>query len=831
MASYEQAPNPQAFSFQPYELPYQQIMQTVAAKTQYWLQGANQLKSAYQQAAGLDLSLGQNQQALHSFTEQANSQVTQAAKSDLSQSDNVQSAMNIFKPLYDGTSELSQQIMGDHAVTTMAKQIQSQYQEAKTRNNGKEYSADNEKDSLQSYQQFVQNQDPNKWKEAYQGLKQYQPYYDYHKELSDNAKGCHASSNTTAGVNGMYIVSDTQSGVDGARMYGCLGSNLSSQAENQIALEGRVRYGQNYRALGDDYLNSSLQERTSLATQRAQLAAKFADPKVDATTKQGLAAQIKAYDGQIDNIDKGTAAIQSGDLSYIKNNYDQIAASSYRSQKLGSMATALSYMNDAKKITADPVKMMIARINADEGMLGQKERFDERMEDKRIQAAKDLYDYKQNKEQGAIVPVTPTINPDEAPIVTRQSHEADKAATQQGLQGIDQQMYQYMSTQGGFKGLVSGNPNGSPTDKTTWEAFKQGVLSNPSIMQSYPYLAQLKDQNNKLQFKQRALLSVDQAVETDPKAVAAKNQIGGVLAGITTPATVDLSSADPNTGLTVAHGKLLLSPQEQSDLVQGKSVRGMTVGKPMIINTRDPISGGYGSHKPVNTLMIGGKAYSIDNTPLDDLLQKRDAAMKGYNDVVNGLYQQRIASDPTWGNLTAYKGPEVTQAKGTIRAALNGIATIPEDKDIQLMTTSWDGKIRFSIPADSKGNFPSQSDLTANAGGLTSGGNIVAVPGQKGVYEISGIPQFDRSSDLTTTQHINTLARNLQQTALNEGKSFERTPIAHDFHGFDVTAIPAPGGGGVVFELTDKDDPSKNALANSPSELTAKMQFIEQHSN
>lgn len=828
MASYEQPVDKQSYSFQPYQLPYNQIAQTVQAKTQYWLQGANQLKQTQEQAAGLDLSLDQNRQQLRSFTDQTNKQINEAAKSDLSIGDNVQSAMHMYDPLYNGETQMSQQIMGDHAVTTRAKQIQAQFEQSKTKNNGKEYSPVNEQYALKSYQDFVKNGDPTKWRDAYDGIKGYTPYYDYHKEINDNLKNCRPSSMTTTGVNGMYIQSQTVSGLTSSQVSGCVGSNLSPQAENQMAIEGSVKYGNNYQALADDYLPIANGNRTYLATQRATLAAKILDPALNPQQKQGIKNQLDSFDSQIGNIDDSIKRYHEGDLSFFKNNYDTLSAAAYRGQKLQSIGDAFAYSDQNNKISADPVQMMYARFKEDQGLLGQRERFEQGLnasnhtwEDQKQQKLFQHEEYmetlKKNNAQGTITPVTPTVNPDNSPQVTRQSFEQEKQKTQISIDDNEKLLYQHLSTSPYTKDILSGNPTSNPQ---VYAASRAAILGSPYILQQDPWLKQWKQNSDRLNLQQNAQKSVDESVQSDPAAVAARNSIATVVSNIKDPINTIITGADDHSHLPIR-----LSPSDvQSLIVKGSTANGIT------LTTRKEYFGGAGgaaAPTDVDILRINGKDYDVPEQ-LRQILVQKTKGMGNYDDVLNNLYRKRIVSNPTWGDLSSYNGLDANQVRNTLRSGLQGLVSIPEDKDVKLVSTSYDGRIRFTIPANNKGHFPDAGDLSKAAGNMGLS-DIREVPGTPGMYEATGFKQFNRTPDLEFAQGIRTMAESLQQTAANNGNKLSRTPLFTDYHGFGLAAIPGPNGG-VIYELSDKDDPSKMVYINDINELTSKMQQIAQFS-
>lgn len=812
MASYEQAPDTQSYTnLRPYEMPYNQIMQTVQAKTNYWLQGANQLKSAYQQSAGLDLSLDQNRNALRDFSSQANDQINKAAKSDLSIADNVNDAMHIFDPLYDGKSELSQNIMGDHAVTTRAKLIQSQFQEAKTKNNGKEYSPINEQDALQSYQDFIKNGDPKGWKEAYQGIRGYTPYYDYHKEFADAAKGCHGNSTSSVGVNGMYITSETTSGVDANKMAGCLGSNLSPNAENQLAIEARVRYGRNYNALADDYKPIALQNRDIILSQKARLAAALIDPKTSPDMKATIQQQIKGYDDQVSNIETGLGAIDKGDLSYIKNNYDQLSSAVYRGQKISSMANAFSYVDNQKSIKADPVQMMYARFKEDQNLLTQKEGFDMARLKEEYKLKAELQRDKLNKGIGEITPFTPTTDPDAAPKKTAADFQAEKAATAVQMRDSELSLYQHLKNSPVTKDVVVGEPGTS-----VFASSKDAILGNPDVIAQDPWLAAWKDKNDRLNVQKNIQLSTEQAINTSKPVTDAKNAVAKFVAGVNQDQLVPLRETATGSQVTTH-----FTAKDIQNLLLGQPTSSGAVMSKVMSFPQAQYAAIPGSYQDV--IKIGGKNYDLPPF-MQSLLVQRDQHLKGYQDIIDNAYNQHYVNNPQFGNLTAYNGEDKKQVQSTLSANLSGLMSIPEDKDLKVVSTAWDGRVQFTIPATNKGKFPDQSDLTVAARkmGLQ---NIVAVPGVPGMYEASGVQQFNRSGDVLFAHQLQQYAENLQTIAKQSGTAFPRTPMLQDYHGINITAMEDPNGQ-LIYELQDKANPSQIGYATSPTDLLSKLQQL-----
>lgn len=823
MASYEQAPNPQSYQFRPYDMPYNQIMQTVQAKTQYWLQGANQLKSAYQQAAGLDLSLDSNRSSLRDFTTQANTQINQAAKSDLSISDNVNDAMKIFEPLYDGTSELSQNILGDHALTTRAKQIQQQFEEAKTKNNGKEYSSVNEQYALSAYHDFVRNGDPKGWKDAYQNLKGYNPYYDYHKEISDNLKNCKPSTLSQTGINGMYITQSSTTALTSGQIAGCVGSSLSPQAEQQLQIEGNVRYGKNYQALADDYMPVALQNRQTLAAQRATLAGQLAGGKLTPEMTKSVMDQISSYDGQLQNIDDSLDRYHKGDLSFFKNNYDTLATATYRGQKLQAIGNAFQYQTQKDELKADPVQMMIANQNHQDKMLNQREQFDaskltqEYQMKAQLEAAKKGMKLKINPDGTYTFvndgptpsPIYPAITGDQTKTgITEFNNDLNNTTKAQA--DNKEWLYNYLKSNPKYADHVPAK--GTPA----FDAYEESIFKNMDPNTVDLPMRQYLDKKNQLEWKKANLVSVKNAIESSPQAASARNGIKGVVDGVVGDEVVALHP--PGGHIVASH----VSKEAMKQMLTNGTYAGGTV-------TRESQMPEYGESGVVPEdeyvlHMPDGTQATLDpHSHAVTLLKQRDTRVKNYQSTIDNMYGQNYVSQNVREDLTPEnddnKSPNPVRRR--IADALSPIIghgdnSVNAIKDVELQNTDWTGNVRFSIKPDNKGALPDDKKVIQQ---LAAAGwsNVHQVPNTTGIYEISGVNEYNRSADVNTIHDVQQTAERLIQIHRSGGDKSPRIQLPQ-YKGVNLAAVTGPGGE-LYFELSDPKHPGVVQHATSSADL------------
>lgn len=835
MADYLQAPDKQSYQFRPFELPYDQIMRTVQAKTSYWIQGANQIKSAYQAAAGMDVSLDSNRQALQGFVQQANQQITQAAKSDLSQGDNVTTALHIFDPLYSGQTDESQNILGDHAITTRAKAIQQKFQESKTKNGGKEYSSANEQYALQSYYNFVRGQDPKGWKESYNNLKDYIPYYDYKPEIDSAIKGCKPSSVSQTGVNGMYLTTNTASGVSASQLGGCISSTLSDKAMSQIQREGFVRFGNNTKALADAYLPIATQNRLSLAEQRATLAGQLAgNSKLDPAAKQAIQQQLDAYDGQLRNIDNSLNAYHKGDLSYFKNNYEQLAGATYMGEKVSAIANAFQYSVRSNSIKADPVQMMLSGQHFQQGMLSQREKFEVGQMDHEYALKHQLELDKIAAKQGhALInpnrTFTPSVDGSAESTKTAADFHNDMAANQNSLAENDTLLYNYLKNSPHYGELMEGMSDPSKPG-SPFHSFVQGLFKGKNKSDLDLPLQQYYDRSQSLHWDNALLKSVQHAVEGSPQALANKNRIQNVVNAVDRGEQVTAQAQD---GSQV---QLNLSPSDIKDLLLGRNVNGAALSRTTIQNSTpygSSLTFGAGTQTSTNytSLKINGKDYILPQSYLDKMANSRDKEVNDYNSTLDSLYGQHYVNQYKYVDLSGTNADNKNPlpVRSSLAAALApvigfGANTQEAVKDIAIQGVNGKGVLRFTLHPEKKG---AEEDSKVILQQLASSGftNATKVPNTTSEWEVY-VPDYDQSQKVNTVQKIQDFAENLYRIQQQGGNKYPRIEMPQ-YNGLNIAAIPdINNSSNLIFEISNPSakDPTVKQYARTAGELRA---FLE----
>ena len=268
----------------PYQLNVNDVAQTVATLDSYWKQGAARVKAQYENVAGLNLTLNSNKQYASDFLKQAQEQMKKLSTKRLDDRAVQQEGLNIFNPILE-----DQNIKLDHTITNLRQSIISEAQAFKTKDGGKGYADENLADALSTFKDFGANTDPNQLGAIYEKAKnaRYIPYYDVQKELIYIRDKCGEVSGTQVGglQNSSGVYDLNISGTPSEKLRTCL-EGLSPQANTQLAISGRVRYGQDYESLGRDLLLANNKLKESYSKQISDTDAIVTSKKIGTGEKQ-----------------------------------------------------------------------------------------------------------------------------------------------------------------------------------------------------------------------------------------------------------------------------------------------------------------------------------------------------------------------------------------------------------------------------------------------------------------------------------------------------------------------------------------------------------------
>lgn len=356
----------------PFDMPYQALMQEISTKDEYFKVGVDRIKSAYEQAVGLDPQYTQGKEYLKDFVSKASTNLEKISKSDISIMDNSQQAINVFKPLFDTTNPFNRKLIMDSQLNQFYKKQQSISDNYRTRDGGKQWNINNDiyfKDAQNKYLQDAQNGDYSTIDSNYQNKKAFTPYYDYKKEITDIQDACKGASTETqeVGSDPGYFVNKSSKGCDPEQLAYAFQTGLSDSAKQQMAIDGYAHYRGQEDVLAKHFTDKLITrpklELDGLKATVAGLQAGTQDNKTKAyidTLNNRIALKQKLYDANLSDFNDMT---KGNPLQYVKNNFDKLAGNVWTMELTNSLGEAFRTDDTKKKFLPNAVEMQTRTIN------------------------------------------------------------------------------------------------------------------------------------------------------------------------------------------------------------------------------------------------------------------------------------------------------------------------------------------------------------------------------------------------------------------------------------------------------------------------------------
>jgi hypothetical protein len=361
-------------NFRPYELPVNDIFKALQAQNQFWEAGAQRVKSVYDNALDLKLTLEPNKELRKKFMEQAEKELVKLSKQDLADPSTQRKGFNIFKPLLQDEG-----IIYDDAMTRHYENVRSTAMQFRDKDGGKAYSDTNLAYAMDGYNEFATSKDRMAGKKMYAGRKEYTPFYDPTTELAGILKNCKPSTVANDSVKGYYIKGYSDESLTAAKINSCMDAGLSDKAKRQLQINGYVTYRRQPEALRDKYVPhlqgtiSQLSEETEaikgvLANKNSLKSLKKEDlnkigiadaSQVTPELIQALDDRVKLNNARIQNMTGSIQKMIAGDLTDITgNNYEAIAGTVYSRDYMENVGEGFSYDFTKNTMKADPIQMM-----------------------------------------------------------------------------------------------------------------------------------------------------------------------------------------------------------------------------------------------------------------------------------------------------------------------------------------------------------------------------------------------------------------------------------------------------------------------------------------
>lgn len=397
-------------NYRPYELPINDIFKGLSAQNRFWDVGADRVKSQYDSALNLKLSLEPNKEIRKKYLQDAETQLTKLSRMDLADASVQKLGFSVFKPLFQDEG-----IIYDDLTTRHYDKVRNDALMYRSKDNGKGYSDINFQYAMQGYGEFVNSKDRMAGKDFYNNRKEYTPYYDYTDDFSKALKDCKPSSveatspEYNKGSMSGYMRETYEKSLSSAQVKGCLESGLSPNGQRQLQIEGSVMYKGNIPVLASDtatYLSgvsgNYSNQLQQLSGQKAAIMAKKNIPDKDkAVMMQAIDEQVTALSGELDKTNSAIKRINGGDFTDVANNFEGYAGSMYSYKKLMKKALTSSFDEKRSNFKADPVQLNAIRFSQEQYLHALDNSYDVSMETMKQQHDKEmkLYDimYGSNK--------------------------------------------------------------------------------------------------------------------------------------------------------------------------------------------------------------------------------------------------------------------------------------------------------------------------------------------------------------------------------------------------------------------------------------------------
>lgn len=134
MANYWERPTAEQFNFTPYRPPVEETLGAIAAKTQYYADTLNRIKTEYDAIAGKEVSRDDSKAKIAAFRESVEPKLKELAKKDLSIGSYRNEALNLYEPILKDKG-----LLVDEATTEQYSKILRQAKEDASKNGGKYY--------------------------------------------------------------------------------------------------------------------------------------------------------------------------------------------------------------------------------------------------------------------------------------------------------------------------------------------------------------------------------------------------------------------------------------------------------------------------------------------------------------------------------------------------------------------------------------------------------------------------------------------------------------------------------------------------------------------
>lgn len=389
-------------TYRPYRLPINEIAKASVAVDQFWKVPAQQIKSMYDNAAGLNLTLEPNKEIRNQSVEEANKQIQKLSSMNLSDPSVQKQAFSLFKDLYSDEG-----VMSDHQATETITRINNAALSAKQSEHGKYYSPVNHKYALTGADEFKNATDRMAGKAYLAQAKEYEEFYDPATEITGILKNCKPNTASNDIIEGMYNKTYSDESLEASKISSCMDAGLSDKAKRQLQINGAITYRNNPEALAQKYIPHLQGTRAGLMESKAAIAgilvnkdnlknlkpedlAKIGVRDVSELTPdilKRLQESSDVIDARVQNLDGTISKIINKDYSPIQGeDFEAIAGSMYSKDYMQNIGEGYAYdfKKNSKKV--DTLQLEIFKQNQINARQEDDQQHDMQMQANKLQA-------------------------------------------------------------------------------------------------------------------------------------------------------------------------------------------------------------------------------------------------------------------------------------------------------------------------------------------------------------------------------------------------------------------------------------------------------------
>jgi uncharacterized protein YnzC (UPF0291/DUF896 family) len=296
----------------------------------------------------------QNAALRDAYLKQAKENLKNLSTLDLSEYQNVESALNVFAPYYKNTN-----LIMDQELTEFYNREESVADSYRNQDGGKYFSETNLSDIRSQREDFAKAK-PEDWRYYYNNRRPYKPYYDTTNERMKVMEKFKPSSVTTINKNGFYITTITDKSWYKEDIARFLEGNLSQQAKEQFALEARQAYRGNEEGLKNAYIKQSESRLPAIDKELKEIDIRMLKAKTP-EEKQQLEANKEYFKNLKTNISETVSNLKKGDPQYLSQKLEEIGKSVYIDSIVDKTADSYKHKDIDQKLDFDQAALTIYR--------------------------------------------------------------------------------------------------------------------------------------------------------------------------------------------------------------------------------------------------------------------------------------------------------------------------------------------------------------------------------------------------------------------------------------------------------------------------------------